>query len=66
VAAGAATPAAFAAAPAERTGWRADLAVIELYSVRYPALVRLAAMLVRDTTCPRLRSPPRCGSAGAA
>ena len=37
------------AAPAERTQWSADLAVIELYSVHYPALVRLAAMLVRDT-----------------
>ena len=37
------------AAPAERTEWSADLAVIELYSVHYPALVRLAAMLVRDT-----------------
>jgi hypothetical protein len=38
-----------AAAPAERTEWRADLAVVELYSVQYPALVRLAPMLVRDT-----------------
>jgi len=37
------------AAPAERTEWSADLAVIELYSMHYPALVRLAAMLVRDT-----------------
>ena len=36
-------------APAERTEWSADLAVIELYSMHYPALVRLAAMLVRDT-----------------
>ena len=40
---------AFPAAPAERTEWSADLAVIELYSMHYPALVRLAAMLVRDT-----------------
>jgi|SRR5580700_7246459 len=30
--------------------WSADLAVIELYSVQYKALVRLAAMLVRDTS----------------
>jgi RNA polymerase sigma-70 factor (sigma-E family) len=37
------------AAPAERTEWSPDLAVIELYSMHYPALVRLAAMLVRDT-----------------
>jgi RNA polymerase sigma-70 factor (sigma-E family) len=29
--------------------WSADLAVIELYSMHYRALVRLAAMLVRDT-----------------
>jgi len=31
-------------------GWRGDLAVIELYSVHYPSLVRLAALLVRDTS----------------
>jgi RNA polymerase sigma-70 factor (sigma-E family) len=37
------------AAPAARTEWSAELAVIELYSMHYPALVRLAAMLVRDT-----------------
>jgi RNA polymerase sigma-70 factor (sigma-E family) len=30
--------------------WSADLAVIELYTVQYKALVRLAAMLVRDTS----------------
>jgi len=30
--------------------WSAELAVIELYSVQYKALVRLAAMLVRDTS----------------
>ena len=29
--------------------WRADLAVMELYARHYRALVRLAAMLVRDT-----------------
>jgi RNA polymerase sigma-70 factor (sigma-E family) len=42
------TPEAFPA-PAERSEWNADLAVIELYSMHYTALVRLAAMLVRDT-----------------
>ncbi len=47
--AGAVTPDAFLAVPSERTEWSADLAVIELYSMHYPALVRLAAMLVRDT-----------------
>jgi RNA polymerase sigma-70 factor (sigma-E family) len=30
--------------------WTAELAVIELYSMQYKALVRLAAMLVRDTS----------------
>jgi RNA polymerase sigma-70 factor (sigma-E family) len=30
--------------------WNAELAVIELYSVQYKSLVRLAAMLVRDTS----------------
>jgi RNA polymerase sigma-70 factor (sigma-E family) len=34
----------------EPISWSADLAVIELYSVQYKALVRLAAMLVRDTS----------------
>jgi RNA polymerase sigma-70 factor (sigma-E family) len=34
----------------EPGAWSADLAVIELYSVQYKALVRLAAMLVRDTS----------------
>ena len=48
-AADAVAPDAFLAAPAERTEWSADLAVIEMYSMHYPALVRLAAMLVRDT-----------------
>ena len=37
------------AEPAERTEWNADLAVIEMYSMHYLSLVRLAAMLVRDT-----------------
>ncbi len=32
-----------------RTEWSADHAVIELYSMHYRSLVRLAAMLVRDT-----------------
>ena len=49
VPAGAVTPDPGLAAPAERTEWSADLAVIELYSMHYTALVRLAAMLVRDT-----------------
>jgi RNA polymerase sigma-70 factor (sigma-E family) len=49
VPAAAVTPDAFLAAPTKRTEWSPDLAVIELYSVHYPALVRLAAMLVRDT-----------------
>ena len=30
-------------------GWSADRAVTELYSLHYRALVRLAALLVRDT-----------------
>jgi RNA polymerase sigma-70 factor (sigma-E family) len=38
-----------AAAVPERKEWSADLAVIELYTMQYKALVRLAAMLVRDT-----------------
>ena len=42
-------PEAFLAASTGRTEWSADLAVIELYSMHYTALVRLAAMLVRDT-----------------
>jgi RNA polymerase sigma-70 factor (sigma-E family) len=44
------TPGAFFAAAAQRVEWSADLAVIELYTLQYKALVRLAAMLVRDTT----------------
>ena len=31
-----------------RVGWSADLAVTELYALHYRALVRLAALLVRD------------------
>jgi RNA polymerase sigma-70 factor (sigma-E family) len=42
-------PDAFLAAPTKRTEWSAELAVIELYSMHYTSLVRLAAMLVRDT-----------------
>ena len=42
-------PAAFLPASSGRTEWSADLAVIELYSMHYAALVRLAAMLLRDT-----------------
>ena len=38
------------AVAAEPAAWSAELAVIELYSVQYKALVRLAAMLVRDTS----------------
>jgi RNA polymerase sigma-70 factor (sigma-E family) len=47
---GTATPDAFPAAPpAGPAEWSPELAVIELYSVHYQSLVRLAAMLVRDT-----------------
>jgi RNA polymerase sigma-70 factor (sigma-E family) len=42
-------PDAIVTTPAPRGEWSADLAVIELYSMHYTALVRLAAMLVRDT-----------------
>lgn len=42
-------PDTFLAAPTARTQWTAELAVIELYSLHYSSLVRLAAMLVRDT-----------------
>jgi RNA polymerase sigma-70 factor (sigma-E family) len=51
---GAVKPEVFLPAPAERaerterTEWSAELAVIELYSMHYLSLVRLAAMLVRD------------------
>jgi RNA polymerase sigma-70 factor (sigma-E family) len=42
-------PDAFLAPAKVRTEWSADLAVSELYSLHYRSLVRLAAMLVRDT-----------------
>src|ERR1700726_4469808 len=48
MAAGAIVPDAFMASSA-RMGWSADRAVTELYSLHYRALVRLAALLVRDT-----------------
>jgi RNA polymerase sigma-70 factor (sigma-E family) len=40
---------AFPASGTARGEWSADLAVVELYSRHYRALVRLAALLVRDT-----------------
>ncbi len=40
---------AFLASPMAGMGWSADRAVTELYSLHYRALVRLAALLVRDT-----------------
>jgi RNA polymerase sigma-70 factor (sigma-E family) len=46
---GAIMPAAFAAPAATRMEWSADYAVTELYSLHYRALVRLSALLVRDT-----------------
>jgi RNA polymerase sigma-70 factor (sigma-E family) len=49
VASGAIMPAAFVAPATTRMGWSADRAVTELYSQQYRALVRLAALLVRDT-----------------
>ena len=42
-------PDAFTVSGTARAEWSADLAVIELYSEHYRALVRLAALLVRDT-----------------
>ena len=42
-------PAAFAAPAAARMEWSADYAVTELYALHYRALVRLSALLVRDT-----------------
>src|SRR5580698_10251576 len=48
VAPGAVVPDAFLASSAP-VGWNADRAVPELYSSHYRALVRLAALLVRDT-----------------
>jgi RNA polymerase sigma-70 factor (sigma-E family) len=49
VATGAIMPAAFLAPSSVRLGWSADRAVTELYSQQYRPLVRLAALLVRDT-----------------
>ena len=46
---GAALPDAFPASGTARAEWSADLAVVELYSQHYRALVRLAALLLRDT-----------------
>jgi len=43
------SPDAFPVAGTVRAEWSADRAVIELYSQQYRALVRLAALLVRDT-----------------
>ena len=40
---------AFMASSTARVAWSADRAVTELYSLHYRALVRLAALLVRDT-----------------
>jgi len=40
---------AFPASGTARAEWSPDLAVVELYSRHYRALVRLAALLVRDT-----------------
>ena len=48
VASGAIAPDALVAPSAARMSWSADRAVTELYSVHYRALVRLAALLVRD------------------
>ena len=49
VATGGIMPGAFLAPSSARLGWSADRAVTELYSLHYRALVRLAALLVRDT-----------------
>src|SRR6476620_3471223 len=43
------SPDAFPVSGTARAEWSADRAVIELYSQHYRALVRLAALLVRDT-----------------
>jgi RNA polymerase sigma-70 factor (sigma-E family) len=42
-------PDAFLATATARAEWSADHAVIELYSMHYRSLVRLAALLLRDT-----------------
>ena len=49
VASGGIVPDAFLARSTTRMAWSADRAVTELYSLHYRALVRLAALLVRDT-----------------
>ena len=49
VATDAVLPDAFPVSGTARAEWSADLAVVELYSQHYRALVRLAALLVRDT-----------------
>jgi RNA polymerase sigma-70 factor (sigma-E family) len=46
---GAVTPDAFLPPATAREEWSPDLAVVELYSQHYRSLVRLAALLVRDT-----------------
>jgi RNA polymerase sigma-70 factor (sigma-E family) len=47
--AGAVLADAFPAAGTARAEWSADLAVVELYSQHYRGLVRMAALLLRDT-----------------
>jgi RNA polymerase sigma-70 factor (sigma-E family) len=47
--AGAVLADAFGAAGTARAEWSADLAVVELYSQHYRGLVRMAALLLRDT-----------------
>jgi RNA polymerase sigma-70 factor (sigma-E family) len=42
-------PDAFPASGTARAEWSADLAVVELYSQHYRSLVRMAALLLRDT-----------------
>jgi RNA polymerase sigma-70 factor (sigma-E family) len=49
VATDAVLPDAFPVSGTARAEWSADRAVVELYSQHYRALVRLAALLVRDT-----------------
>src|SRR5260370_42441522 len=49
MAGGAILPGAFVTPAATRMGWSADRAVTELYSLHYRPLVRLAALLLRDT-----------------
>src|SRR6516165_9765291 len=49
VANGGIVPDAFLASSTARVGWSPYRAVTELYAMHYRALVRLAALLVRDT-----------------